>query len=223
MQADILKCLGHEAHTAIIIRHMIAIQPESGPQPGPPPVDPFLKVTHDTFDGVKVIVYQPTSVKNSLRGGLVYMYAGGWALGSAGESSGGTLAAAVTLKFRNRNWRPRIKLQVLLYPPLQTIDFMTPSNRKNACLGDLDQAYIRDFWLWYAFGNVTDSHVVGRTKPLPRPATADCCRGQLSLTQARSQANDDSPSHVVGQTNLSGPKSSRHSLTSISLLSCHVT
>ena len=63
-----------------------------------------------------------------------------------GDSSGANLAAAITLKLRVVNWRPRLKLQVLIYPPLQTIDFMTPSYQEYVCDSGLTQAFMRDFW-----------------------------------------------------------------------------
>ena len=49
---------------------------------------------------------------------------------TAGDSSGGNLAAAVTLRARDENWNPALKAQVLFYPPLQAINFNTPSYQR---------------------------------------------------------------------------------------------
>ena len=46
---------------------------------------------------------------------------------SVGDSAGGNLAAAVALKLRDDEFQPAIKMQVLLYPMLQGLDFRLPS------------------------------------------------------------------------------------------------
>jgi len=48
-----------------------------------------------------------------------------------GESAGGNLAAAVALKLRDDEFQPAIKLQVLVYPMLQGLDFRLPSMIQN--------------------------------------------------------------------------------------------
>ncbi|KRX98268.1 Twinkle protein, mitochondrial, partial [Trichinella pseudospiralis] len=44
-----------------------------------------------------------------------------------GDSAGGNLAAVVTQRLRNKRIQPALKLQVLIYPVVQFVDFMTPS------------------------------------------------------------------------------------------------
>ena len=44
-----------------------------------------------------------------------------------GESAGGNLAAAVTLKLRDDNFEPAVKMQLLFYPWLQVLDLQLPS------------------------------------------------------------------------------------------------
>ena len=44
-----------------------------------------------------------------------------------GESAGGNLATTVSLKLRDDNFEPAIKLQVVLYPVLQGLDLQLPS------------------------------------------------------------------------------------------------
>ena len=48
-----------------------------------------------------------------------------------GESSGGNLAAAVALKLRDDAFRPAVKMQVLVYPIVQGLDFRLPSMMQN--------------------------------------------------------------------------------------------
>jgi len=45
----------------------------------------------------------------------------------AGDSAGGNLAAAVSLKLRDDKFQPAIKLQVVIYPFLQALDLQLPS------------------------------------------------------------------------------------------------
>lgn len=45
----------------------------------------------------------------------------------SGDSAGGNLAAAVSLKLRDTGFRPMPKAQVLMYPVMQLMDFNTPS------------------------------------------------------------------------------------------------
>ncbi len=49
------------------------------------------------------------------------------AFAHSGDSAGGNLATAVAMKLRDSHFQPRPKLQVLLYPALQAVDFHTPS------------------------------------------------------------------------------------------------
>ena len=45
-----------------------------------------------------------------------------------GDSAGGNLAAAVSLRLRDEKVRPALKIQVLLYPVIQSIDYQLPSH-----------------------------------------------------------------------------------------------
>jgi len=49
-----------------------------------------------------------------------------------GDSAGGNLAAAVALKLRDDSLRPRPRLQLLLYPVMQGVDFRLPSMLQNS-------------------------------------------------------------------------------------------
>jgi len=48
-----------------------------------------------------------------------------------GDSAGGNLAAVVALKLRDDNFQPALKLQVLICPMLQGLDFRLPSMMQN--------------------------------------------------------------------------------------------
>lgn len=53
-------------------------------------------------------------------------------LTTSGDSAGGNLAAAVALKLRDESFHPQPKLQLLLYPVMQGIDFQLPSMMQNS-------------------------------------------------------------------------------------------
>ncbi|KAK2148846.1 hypothetical protein NP493_3127g00000 [Ridgeia piscesae] len=73
----------------------------------------------------------------------------------AGDSSGANLAAAVALRARDENWTPALKAQVLFYPPMQAINFNTPSYQRYRCTAHLDLPSLVSACLAYAFGDVT--------------------------------------------------------------------
>ena len=69
-----------------------------------------------------------------------------------GDSSGGTFAAAVALKLRDINIQPQPKLQVLLYPVTQMVDFMLPSYIRNEYDHLVSKRFMVAMWLNYAQG-----------------------------------------------------------------------
>ena len=86
-----------------------------------------------------------------------------------GDSAGGNLAAAVALRLRDDKVTPTLKMQILIYPALQAIDFQLPSYVDDKC-PVLSRELMVSFWLWYALGN-------------------DETKDQL-------QANDHTPAHI---------------------------
>ncbi|XP_064638799.1 neutral cholesterol ester hydrolase 1-like [Lineus longissimus] len=56
----------------------------------------------------------------------------------AGDSAGGHMAASLSLRLRDEKFEPMPKLQVLIYPHLQTIDYLTPSYQENDLAIDSD-------------------------------------------------------------------------------------
>ena len=83
---------------------------------------------------------------------------------SAGDSAGGNFAAAVSLKFRNERIKPKLKMQVLIYPALQAVDFNTPSYQEMRDDPYLDRAWMISALMWHAFGNMPTSMLVGNTR-----------------------------------------------------------
>lgn len=77
----------------------------------------------------------------------------------AGDGAGGNLAAAVTLKLRDENWSPGVKMQMLFYPALQAFDFDTDSYVEHACDAWIPRDIAISFWLWYAYGTVGSFNV----------------------------------------------------------------
>ena len=75
-------------------------------------------------------------------------------LSFTGDSAGGNLAAAISLKLRDAHPDvPRVKLQVLLYPMLQAIDFRLPSIQTNRRAPLLGRRRLATYWLNYALGD----------------------------------------------------------------------
>ncbi|XP_030072444.1 neutral cholesterol ester hydrolase 1 isoform X1 [Microcaecilia unicolor] len=72
----------------------------------------------------------------------------------SGDSSGGNLAAAVCQQLiQDGNAVSKIKLQALIYPVLQVLDFNTPSYQQNMDMPILRRFLMAKFWLHYLNGN----------------------------------------------------------------------
>ncbi|KAK2160454.1 hypothetical protein LSH36_133g05074 [Paralvinella palmiformis] len=70
-----------------------------------------------------------------------------------GDSAGGNLAAAVALKLRDEHFSPMPKLQVLIYPVLQAVDFLLPSMVQNKHGPILTRYWLAKFCQLYATGS----------------------------------------------------------------------
>ncbi|XP_002734727.1 neutral cholesterol ester hydrolase 1-like [Saccoglossus kowalevskii] len=76
-----------------------------------------------------------------------------------GDSAGGNLAAATASlltfqeKYKQMNL-PKLKFQGLIYPCLQSLDFLTPSYQQNKNLFILNQHLMVEFWSWYLTGHL---------------------------------------------------------------------
>nr|XP_040025857.1 neutral cholesterol ester hydrolase 1-like [Gasterosteus aculeatus aculeatus] len=68
----------------------------------------------------------------------------------SGDSAGGNLAAAVAQELgSDRGAAPRFKLQALIYPVLQALDFHTASYQQNQAVPILHRPLMARFWLQY--------------------------------------------------------------------------
>uniref|UniRef100_A0A8D2LM50 Alpha/beta hydrolase fold-3 domain-containing protein n=1 Tax=Varanus komodoensis TaxID=61221 RepID=A0A8D2LM50_VARKO len=102
----------------------------------------------------------------------------------AGDSSGGTFAAAVSQKLVMRDDLPRLRAQVLLYPFLQAVDFSLPSHQHGFYFltgkqvdvdGIMKNAHVPEHVLvkcrkWISADNIPEQFKVrGYTPPVPAP------------------------------------------------------
>jgi acetyl esterase/lipase len=122
---------------------------------GPP--QPVAEVLDVDAAGVPARLYRPAPATG---GAVLYAHGGGWALGSVaidedrvallGDSAGGTLAASLALRLRDRR-EPPARLQALIYPCIDpTLD--TPSAYEFADGYRLTRANMRWFWSAYLGG-----------------------------------------------------------------------
>ncbi|XP_036613551.1 neutral cholesterol ester hydrolase 1 [Trichosurus vulpecula] len=72
----------------------------------------------------------------------------------SGDSAGGNLAAALGQQFsKDDTFRNKIKLQALIYPVLQALDFNTPSYQQNVNSPILPRHVMVRYWIDYLRGN----------------------------------------------------------------------
>ena len=71
---------------------------------------------------------------------------------SVGDSAGGNLAAVVSMRLRDERFTPPVKLQFLLYPALQALDFTLPSFLENQDDPLLPKDLMVAMWMFYAQG-----------------------------------------------------------------------
>ncbi|XP_075717738.1 neutral cholesterol ester hydrolase 1 [Rhinoderma darwinii] len=79
----------------------------------------------------------------------------------SGDSAGGNLAAAVCQQLiQDENVTTKVKLQALIYPVLQIIDFNTPSYQQNMDMPILSRYVMIKFWLDYLNGSHSFAHAM---------------------------------------------------------------
>jgi len=81
------------------------------------------------------------------------------ALLTSGDSAGGNLAAAVAMKLRDERFYPQPKLQMLLYPVMQGIDFQLPSMMQNRIGPRLTAGSMCYFVAMYLEGNANNKDI----------------------------------------------------------------
>ncbi|XP_049631198.1 neutral cholesterol ester hydrolase 1 isoform X1 [Suncus etruscus] len=75
-------------------------------------------------------------------------------VGISGDSAGGNLAAAVAQQFnQDANFKNKLKVQALIYPVLQALDFNTPSYQQNVNTPILPRYIMVKYWIDYFKGN----------------------------------------------------------------------
>jgi acetyl esterase/lipase len=94
----------------------------------------------------------------------------------SGDSAGGNLAAAVSLKLRDEAFKPANKLQVLIYPHLQSLNFQLPSMMQNANGPLLTRKRMTFYCSFYLDGNnsraglmLNNDHVSPKIKKMGLP------------------------------------------------------
>ncbi|XP_066457384.1 neutral cholesterol ester hydrolase 1 [Eleutherodactylus coqui] len=79
----------------------------------------------------------------------------------SGDSAGGNLVAAVCQQLtQDENATTKVKLQALIYPVLQTLDFHTPSYQQNMDMPILSRYVMIKFWLDYLNGSHSFAHAM---------------------------------------------------------------
>ncbi|NWH65071.1 ADCL4 protein, partial [Geococcyx californianus] len=84
-----------------------------------------------------------------------------------GDSSGGTLAAAVAQALVNRRDLPKLRAQILIYPFLQAVDFNLPSYQQNKGVPILLKEHIIAYGLKYINKDVSDIDMISKGCHVP--------------------------------------------------------
>ncbi|XP_068200086.1 neutral cholesterol ester hydrolase 1-like [Antennarius striatus] len=103
----------------------------------------------------------------------------------SGDSSGGNLAAAVAQQLGSDDSVPvRFKLQALIYPVLQALDFHTPSYQQNQAVPILYRPLMATFWLQYLGADASLAPVLlaNNHTSLDQPAISASTRSKLDWT-----------------------------------------
>ncbi|XP_054436589.1 neutral cholesterol ester hydrolase 1 [Pteronotus mesoamericanus] len=75
-------------------------------------------------------------------------------IGISGDSAGGNLATVLAQQFsQDANLKNKIKVQALIYPVLQALDFNTPSYQQNVNAPVLPRSVMVQYWVHYFKGN----------------------------------------------------------------------
>ncbi|XP_040284178.1 neutral cholesterol ester hydrolase 1 [Bufo bufo] len=79
----------------------------------------------------------------------------------SGDSAGGNLVAAVCQQFtEDKTLTTKLKLQALIYPVLQMLDFNTPSYQQNMNMPIVSRYVMIKFWLDYLNGSHSFAHAI---------------------------------------------------------------
>ncbi|XP_041817239.1 neutral cholesterol ester hydrolase 1-like [Chelmon rostratus] len=103
----------------------------------------------------------------------------------SGDSAGGNLAAAVAQELSSDlSLTARFKLQALIYPVLQALDFYTPSYQQNQAVPILYRPVMARFWLQYlgADSSLEPLLLANNHSSLDQPAISAGTRSKLDWT-----------------------------------------
>ncbi|XP_036993381.2 neutral cholesterol ester hydrolase 1 [Artibeus jamaicensis] len=105
----------------------------------------FPEQIHDVVRATKYFLQPEVLQKYSVDPGRI---------GVSGDSAGGNLAAALGQQFsQDANLKSKLKLQALIYPVLQALDFNTPSYQQNMDTPILPRYVMVKYWVDYFKGN----------------------------------------------------------------------
>ncbi|XP_070647961.1 neutral cholesterol ester hydrolase 1 isoform X1 [Bos indicus] len=105
----------------------------------------FPEQIHDVVHATKYFLQPEVLHKYSVDPGRV---------GISGDSAGGNLAAALGQQFnQDTNLKNKLKVQALIYPVLQALDFNTPSYQQNMNTPILPRYVMVKYWVDYFNGN----------------------------------------------------------------------
>ncbi|XP_034416145.1 neutral cholesterol ester hydrolase 1-like [Cyclopterus lumpus] len=103
----------------------------------------------------------------------------------SGDSAGGNLAAAVAQELSSDDTLPvKFKVQALIYPVLQALDFYTPSYQQNRAVPILYRPVMARFWLQYlgADASLEPLLLANNHSSLDQPAIGADARSKLDWT-----------------------------------------
>ncbi|KAF7214179.1 neutral cholesterol ester hydrolase 1 [Nothobranchius furzeri] len=103
----------------------------------------------------------------------------------SGDSAGGNLAAAAAQEFgSDESLEVKFKVQALIYPVLQALDFYTPSYQQNQAVPILYRPYMARFWLQYlgADAALEPLLLANNHSSLDQPAIGAVTRSRLNWT-----------------------------------------
>uniref|UniRef100_A0A8D1M7R8 Neutral cholesterol ester hydrolase 1 n=1 Tax=Sus scrofa TaxID=9823 RepID=A0A8D1M7R8_PIG len=105
----------------------------------------FPEQIHDVVRATKYFLQPEVLHKYSVDPGRI---------GISGDSAGGNLAAALSQQLnQDTNLKNKVKVQALIYPVLQALDFNTPSYQQNANTPILPRYVMVKYWVDYFKGN----------------------------------------------------------------------
>ncbi|XP_051266733.1 neutral cholesterol ester hydrolase 1 [Dicentrarchus labrax] len=103
----------------------------------------------------------------------------------SGDSAGGNLAAAVAQELSSDDsLTVKFKVQALIYPVLQALDFYTPSYQQNQAVPILYRPYMARFWLQYlgADSSLEPLLLANNHSSLDQPTISASTRSKLDWT-----------------------------------------